>query len=112
MRQYPSAQIDEPAFSDQISIYEDGDPIDAESVENVPLKQLQENDLFLKKQIEKGALVEEATVDEVQEIISGEYDPYADGEDDTGELDPDTGEIIQEATDEEVEDLMDSYWTD
>lgn len=37
----------EPVFSEEIDIYEDTDPVDAETVDNVPLKQLHDNDLIL-----------------------------------------------------------------
>lgn len=41
----------EPAFTDTLSIYENTDPVDAESVDNVPLKQLIGNDLVLREAI-------------------------------------------------------------
>ena len=111
MREYPLTLI-EPDFHNSISIYENSDPVDADSVDNVPLKQLQENALYLKKKIDDGMQVEEASVDDIQDIINGSYDPYADGEDDTGEIDYDTGERIEEATDEEIQQMKDSYWND
>lgn len=45
MKDYTNA---EPKFSDSISIYENTDPANAENVLNVPLKQLQDNILFLR----------------------------------------------------------------
>ena len=40
-----------PAFSDSIKIFESTDPVDAESVDNIPLKQLQDNILYLKERM-------------------------------------------------------------
>ncbi|MBO5597617.1 MAG: hypothetical protein J5943_03310 [Oribacterium sp.] len=46
MKNYTNA---EPVFSDTISIYESTDAADAENVLDVPLKQLQDNALWLKE---------------------------------------------------------------
>ena len=53
----------------------------------------------------------EATYQDIQEILAGTYDPYDGGEDDTGEIDDD-GTIIEEATEEDIQAIKDSYWTD
>ena len=37
-----------PSFSSSIPIYDENDPVDAETVDNIPLKKLQDNALFLK----------------------------------------------------------------
>lgn len=108
MKDYTS---ENPQYSGTIRIYDNTDPVDADSVDNVPLIQMQDSIAFLKQQIDEGAGVVEATVQEILDIIDGDYDPYSDGEDDTGEIDDD-GTIVEEATQEDIDDIMNSYWND
>lgn len=82
-----------PEFSDSIKIYENTDPVDADSVDNIPLKQLGDNDNFLKSRIDNMKL---ATKDEVMDVAEELMD---------GSSPEPSGDI---ATDEEVEETIEN----
>ena len=94
MKKYTNAS---PVFSERIDIYERTDPVDADTVDNVPLRQLQDNALALKAMIEEGGSSSIATAEEVQEVV------------DTirRECEEEQGDIQDGiATDEEVDDVI------
>lgn len=91
MKKYTS---ENPSFSEEIDIYENTDPVDADSVSNKPLKQLQDNVLWLK---ENGGGASTATEEEVRALAE---ELMADAPT------PEPGGAI--ATDEEVEEAIEN----
>jgi len=92
MRKYTNPN---PSFSEEIDIYEETDPVDAETVDNVPLKELQDNLLWLKKNGTDNV----ATDEEMEALIE-----HLKAE--TPSPSPGPGEDI--ATDEEVEEMIEN----
>lgn len=92
MRDYKNQS---PIFKDTIKVYEPSDPVDAETVSNVPLKQLADNDNVLKEAIDGMALAAEQ---EVKDMADELMDGAAPG--------PEPPEEI--ATDEEVEEAIEN----
>ena len=85
---------EDPVFHEEIDIYEATDPVDAESVDNVPLKQLQDNILNLKKNGAGYLDTRENVQAMADELMEGGPSPT-----------PTPGDEI--ATDEEVDDMID-----
>ena len=82
-----------PEFSDRIKIYENTDPVDADSVDNVPLRQLGDNDNVLKTMIDSIRLATNKEVTDVAEELMDGSTPEP------------SGDI---ATDEEVEETIEN----
>ena len=83
-----------PEFQNEIDIYEDTDLVDADSVDNVPLQQLQDNVLWLKNNGTGGSLATEEEVEDMADELMKDA--------------PEPGPVPPEeiATDEEVEEAI------
>ena len=60
-------------------------------------------------EIQAGGGEEECSVQDIIDIINGDFDPYPHGEDDTGDI-ADDGTIIEEATTEDIDNLKGDIW--
>lgn len=98
-----------PVFRETIRIPENGDLAHADNVFNVTYKALQDNVLALKALIDGGG-GEECSSADIVGIIERMWNPDWGG-DDTGQIDDD-GTVIEEATQEDIQGIMDSYWND
>jgi len=85
-----------PTFRDTISVYERTDPADADTVENVPLKQLADNTNALKKMIDEGG--GGGSLASEEDVMAMAEDLMLEG---GGGIFPET------ATDEDIDDLID-----
>ena len=100
---------DNPVFQRTIRLPEVSDRAHADDVLNVTYKALQDNILALKKEVDEGG-GEECSSADIVGIIERMWNPDWGG-DDTGQIDDD-GTVIEEATQEDIQGIMDSYWTD
>ena len=93
MKKYRSGAS--PAFLDEIDIYESTDPVDADTVDNVPLIQLMDNTSVLKAKLDAIGLADMEDVQELAEDILRETMEEAESDSDA-----------RSATEEEIEDVI------